>query len=120
MSLIPVIYMASPYNDEDPKVVEMRYESVSMIAGKLMLKHKIAPILPISSFHSVVKHSDISALGWDYWAQIDTALLSKADELWVIMIDGWVESTGVNAEVDIAKGMGLRVRYVDPETLTIR
>ena len=52
---------------------------------------------------------------WESWKRIDTAFISCCKELWVIMLDGWDESTGVAAEVKIAKELGIPVRYITPD-----
>ncbi|MFK5165356.1 DUF1937 family protein, partial [Propionibacterium freudenreichii] len=51
---------------------------------------------------------------WEFWAAYDEAILSSCISLIVLPLDGWQESKGVSAEINIARRMGLPVyRYVD-------
>jgi len=34
------------------------------------------------------------------------------DEVWVLMLPGWDQSTGIKAEIEIAKKMGKSVSFV--------
>ena len=52
-----------------------------------------------------------------WWYEWSMDFLRHADEVWVLMLDGWRESTGVCDEIRVAKELGKRVRYVDPKNL---
>jgi hypothetical protein len=41
--------------------------------------------------------------------------LGRCDEVVVLMLDGWEESIGVQAEIRIARELGKPVRYLAPE-----
>lgn len=48
-----------------------------------------------------------------YWLKQDLSFLeSWADELWVLMLDGWKDSKGVAAEVTRAVEIGIPVKYM--------
>jgi len=57
---------------------------------------------------------------WDYWERVDRRHLEICDELLVLMLPGWQESRGVQAEIRIAAELGKPVRYLDPATLPTR
>ncbi len=44
----------------------------------------------------------------------DRALLERCDQLVVLMLDGWRESVGVQAEILIASELGIPTRYWEP------
>jgi hypothetical protein len=48
----------------------------------------------------------------DTWQDKCTRLLEAADELWVPKFDGWMTSTGVQAEIKIAEALGKRIAYI--------
>ena len=50
--------------------------------------------------------------GWDFWERIDRAYLARCDEVVVLMLDGWQESTGVRAEIALARDLGKPVRFL--------
>jgi hypothetical protein len=41
-------------------------------------------------------------------------MLQRCDELAVLKLPGWRESTGVTAEIAIAREFGLPVRFIEP------
>ena len=65
---------------------------------------------PIVHSHPLVAFS--LPTGWDFWERIDRAYLARCDELVVLMLDGWQESTGVRAEIALARDLGKPVRFL--------
>lgn len=49
---------------------------------------------------------------WLFWRGFDIRMLSRCEELWVLMLEGWRESKGVSEEIEIAKQYGMRVDYI--------
>ena len=107
-----MIYLATPYSDVDPEVRKERFQTVNRVAAKLIQGgHHV--FSPISHTHPIALEGDLP-LGWDYWEEYDRKMLSVCSEMFVVRLPGWEESTGVRAEMDIAKEMGIPVRYLDP------
>jgi hypothetical protein len=52
-------------------------------------------------------------IGWEYWKDFDTLILSRCDALFVLMLDGWRESSGVKAEIQIAESRGLLIKLYE-------
>ena len=67
---------------------------------------------PISHTHSISEACELP-LGWDYWSTFDRAYLSMSCSLYVLCLDGWQESVGVNAEIEIAKQMDIEIQYLE-------
>lgn len=114
-----LIYLASPHKHFDESVMEARYIGVVEAQAKLEQQgHMI--FCPIAHSHPAWKmaqsHGGHSP-SWDYYEEFDTKLLSVCSELWVLKLEGWSESIGVKAEIKIAKGLGMPVRYIDSEDL---
>ena len=51
---------------------------------------------------------------WAFWQRFDTECLRRCNEMVVLQIDGWRESEGVRAEIELASAMGKRVSYLEP------
>jgi hypothetical protein len=49
---------------------------------------------------------------WAFWQYCARQYLERCDEVVVLMLDGWLESAGVQAEVRIAREFGKPVRYL--------
>lgn len=104
------IYLACPYSSDDPEVMKIRFEAVSRVAASMMLDGKIV--------YSPVTHG--GALGqfgklpsdFDYWKEHCLSFIGTwADEVHVLMLDGWQESKGVAAEVAWAEYLLMPITY---------
>ena len=95
-----VIYLASPYTHSDSEVREKRYDlAVSAMAA--FLKDKQNVYSPIVHCHVItVRH----ALPFDhqFWVEYNNHFLGLCEKIYVLCIDGWEESVGVQKEIDFA------------------
>lgn len=114
-----LIYLASPYSHQNKTIMYKRFIDVCNVAGKLTnLGYYI--MSPISMNHPWKEHCDIEiGYTWEFWQKFDTELINNCYAVWVCTMDGWKESTGVQAEIKIAKKSGKEIKYVNPETLEI-
>lgn len=112
-----LIYLASPYTHPKRSVMAKRLVEVSNVYARLTRKGHIL-FAPICMNATAQHYSDV-VIGhsWDFWQRFDTEFLRRSDELWVVMMDGWRQSKGVQAEIKIARYLGLPIAYVDPDTL---
>jgi hypothetical protein len=106
------IYLAVPYTHDDEDVVESRFETVTIKAGELLNEGHLV-FSPITLCHPIAKRCSIPG-NWEFWEEFDRNFIEWADEIWILMLDGWEESIGVNAEIKIANELGKLVRYVTP------
>ena len=106
----PLTYLACPYSHDDRAIRVKRFKAVNRAAGILMNQgHKV--FSPISHTHPIAEASDLPK-DWDYWKDFDRAYLEHSHKIIVLMLDGWEESKGVLAELEIAHEMGLDVHYM--------
>jgi hypothetical protein len=71
---------------------------------------------PVAMSHFIQEHSAMDASGaeaHDVWMRLDIAFLETCQELYVLMLDGWEDSTGVTEEIVIARVNGLAIHYLD-------
>jgi hypothetical protein len=107
-----MIYLASPYSHPDPAVREQRFRAACRAAAKLMRCGQ--PVFsPIAHSHCICTYG--LPTDWRFWEPLDRHLLARCDEVVVLMLDGWRESVGVQAEIRIAAECGKPVRYVGPD-----
>jgi len=107
-----MIYLASPYSHPDAAVREMRFRDACRAAAKLMrLGHPV--FSPIAHGHCICTHG--LPTGWRFWEPFDRQQMEHCDEVVVLMLDGWRESVGVQAEIRIAVELGKPVRYLGPD-----
>lgn len=111
----PIIYLASPYTDEDPNVMEWRYRSACYAAFLFMAKDKIV-YSAIGHSHPIAKIGELPR-NWEYWKKADTAFLERCSEMIVLQLPGWRESKGIAEEIEIAKRLGIPVSYTTIQEL---
>ncbi|NLS96664.1 MAG: DUF1937 family protein [Planctomycetaceae bacterium] len=104
-----MIYLASPYTHPDPKVREHRYQEACRCAAQLIRTgHHV--LSPISHSHGIAQYGLPG--DWAYWESLDRRFLEMCDEVGVLMLDGWKESNGVQAEIRIAREMDKLVSFL--------
>lgn len=104
-----LVYLASPYTHDDPAVRQARFEA-ACDATAVLMRGGYAVYSPIASSHPVALRHSLPT-DWSYWEAFDELIISRCDELHVLMLDGWYESVGVQAEIRIAKRCGLPIVY---------
>lgn len=111
-----LIYLASPYSHKDPLIVLKRVGDTSWATAKLIENgHLIfSPICHSHHMAHLVKfdplnHAPDKLTGWMAY---DFAFIEKADEVWVLMQDGWKDSHGIAAEIAHAQQCSTPIRYV--------
>lgn len=106
-----MIYLASPYSHPDPAVMEQRFETACRVAGWLMARGEIV-FCPIAMSHSVAVRYDLPR-DWEFWQSQAREMVSHANRLVVVKMDGWRTSVGVAAEIGIAEDLGIPVKYME-------
>ncbi|HUU98857.1 MAG TPA: DUF1937 family protein [Phycisphaerae bacterium] len=109
-----MIYLASPYSHPAPAVRAERFRLACNTAATLMQAgHRV--FSPIAHTHPIAEAGGLP-LGWDFWEQYDREMIAACTEVWVLPIDGWEQSSGVQAEIALARSLGLPVRIIDMKT----
>jgi hypothetical protein len=119
-----LIYLATPYSanknlsDESKlNIQEARFQEAMRVAAALMKDgHYIYS--PIVHCHQMACRFGLPK-DWQYWQHYLKVMLPRCDELWVVVMAGWQESTGVQAEIVLARELKKPVRYVDPKTCKV-
>ncbi|MSR57615.1 MAG: DUF1937 family protein, partial [Planctomycetaceae bacterium] len=105
------IYLCSPYSHSDPTVREQRYQAACAMTARMMLEGQVV-------YSPVVHGHPLTRLGlpidWFFWQYFDLRHLEYCNEILVLMLDGWTESAGVRAEIEIATEFGKPVWYRAP------
>ena len=107
-----LIYLASPYSHEDPAVRERRYQD-ALHATTLLFKQGLFVYSPIAYCHAMATDHAMDG-AWASWQAFDKLMVDRCDELWVLDLDGWIDSVGVTAEVGHAGCNGkpiFRIRH---------
>ena len=106
-----MIYLASPYTHPDPAVRELRFQA-ACAATAALIHAGHAVYSPVVHSHPLTAYGLPSE--WAFWGRTDLPHLEICEELVVLTLDGWEESTGVQAEMRHARVLGKPVRYLEP------
>lgn len=112
---IPLIYLASPFSNPDPRVEAERYHQTCQVMAILLdAQHLVfSPITharPICEFRNLLPR--VQGSGFNTWEKLDLEMIYRCDELWVACLDGWEDSYGVREEIRFAHLHKKPIRYV--------
>jgi len=110
-----LIYLATPYSEKRSGIREQRFRYVNRAAAWMMAQGMLI-FSPISHTHPIALAGRLPT-GFDYWEKYDRAILSVCNGMVVFMQDGWRESKGVTAEINIAGEYDLPINYLTYEDI---
>jgi len=117
----PICYLATPYSfsntsSEDEK--RQRFNQVTRQA-LLLFNDGINVYSPITQHHTIARHGDTISLSTAEWMEFDLTFLSVANQMYVLMLDGWKESKGLNQEIKYARANHIPIEYIKPSTFVL-
>jgi hypothetical protein len=106
-----LIYLATPYSHPDAEVRESRFQLACIVAGMIMAQggHVFSPI---AHSHPIAVRCGLPK-GFDYWKGFDRKMIAACSHVLVVKMDGWQESKGIAAELEIARELGKPVSYME-------
>lgn len=104
-------YLASPYSHNDPAIKEMRAATAKRVTAQLLNEGQLI-YSPIASCHDMASEYAVPT-DWQFWSRYDRVMIASAVRFIVLKLDGWETSVGVQAEIEIAKGFGLEIEYME-------
>lgn len=116
-----MIYLCSVYSlnpdgrsaEDMSALMEKRWE-YAMSRTADFLKEGVVLFSPISHCHELSQRHDMPKT-WEFWKQIDFGYIEACSHVWVLMMPGWEDSTGVSAEIIEARRQGKPIRFLDCE-----
>lgn len=115
-----MIYLASPYAHASEKVRNSRAREACKAAAHLMAKGVVV-YSPIAHGHAVQDHLPPSlACSHKFWLPQCFQQIAASDHLYVLCLNGWVESRGVAWEMQTARVLGLPVLLMRPDKNTYK
>lgn len=105
-----MIYIASPYTHPNPAIRAERFIAVREYTHRLMQSGQIV-FSPIVYGH---QFSEIFAMPFEAepWEEFNHGILKICHKVHVLMLNGFLESKGIKAEVDYALSLNKPVQYV--------
>ncbi len=107
-----MIYLAQPFKHKKLEVEEARFNLAVACAAELIQRGYFVYSPIVNSYPQ--NKTFVESQDFSFWRPFDFHMLSKADQLWIMKIEGWRESVGLAAEIDFAKAMGISSRSYSP------
>lgn len=104
-----IIYVAVPYTDTDPVVMDWRFDQVNRYVAERTNEGEVI-FSPISMMHPVAKAHGLPR-DWAFWGRFDREFLGACGLLRVLCLPGWHASTGIENERKLAEELGIPVEY---------
>ena len=113
-----IIYLAAPYTDQEIAVRRSRFFAAARAAATLIERGFII-LSPLIMTHPIdqILTEDGRKVNADYWIKFDEAFMSTCAELWVLTLDGWKASKGIQREIEYFEKRARPVVYLDATTL---
>jgi len=96
--------------EERWEIYDREFKDANLCAGFLM-QQGFTVFSPISMSHPIAKTCTLPR-DWAFWEKIDRDFLSVSKVLIVCITPGWDRSTGITAEIEIAKELNLQIFYM--------
>lgn len=111
-----MIYLASPYSSSDLVIQLERADLIARLCAKLLTK-KYQVFSPIAFGQLMLDYEPELPTDAKYWEKYNAFFLKNCTEMWIILIQGWEKSLGVQAEIAFAKANNIKIKYVSVEDI---
>jgi hypothetical protein len=92
-----LIYLAQPYSHPSEEIRYKRFDE-AIEATAWLFRNGLFVFSPIIHSHPISTCAVVPT-DWEYWAEMDTLMISRCDELYLLQLEGWDKSVGVKAEL---------------------
>lgn len=101
------IFLACPYSHPDPEVTEQRFNACNSVAARILesgaaLYSQVSMSHPINRELSGEHRNNVGKL----WAPVDVVFMELMEELVILDLPGWDESSGIKREIEFFKDRG--------------
>ena len=97
------VYLASPYTHEQYLVRALRARAAARAAG-VLLKAGYLVFSPIVHGHLIAMYSEFPVpIDYSYWESLNKEFIIWSDVLYILTLDGWKDSIGIEREIEIAR-----------------
>jgi len=110
--------MASPYSHPDPAVRRRRFQAACRAAGRLLRAGLM--VYSLIAHSAAIAACGLDDMDHDFWMRVDRPYLEWCNMVMVLMLWGWHESRGVDAELAYARAAGKPVSFISPADVGVR
>lgn len=103
-----------PYNGT-PEQIEHRMTDVFVRVVKQIYGRGDVAISPLFN-HFLLPYTKLPT-DWQFWRQSAISMMASVDEMWVVAIEGWDKSVGVDGEIEISIAMNVPFLFVTEQQI---
>lgn len=93
--------------------MEARYRAVmQVVVDSMKDRERVVVYSPICHNHPIAQIHRLPT-DWEFWSQIDFPMIERCDRLVVVQLEGWMQSVGVAAEIDLASRLRKPVLFIE-------
>lgn len=106
------IYLAGPFSHSNKSVMDYRAHELAKAAGYLLKKGYLV-YSPITHSKPIVDLNLYVPKTFEFWRPLDESMIMDwADEVWVLALDGWQDSVGVQHEIELAQNLNMKTKLL--------
>lgn len=110
-----LIYVCTPYTDYPLGHHAAAYDAARATAA--LMRKGLRAVSPVAHSHAVATVGGLDLVDGDFWQRQDAPLVEAASACVVVMLEGWMDSRGVQHEIGGFRAAGKPVVFVEPEEL---
>jgi len=105
------IFVAGPFNHPDKEVMDYRTKTIAEYCVKIFNEGNF----PVSALLSGLSFANYGNLPTDTetWRNFSIKYVEGCDELHILKLEGWEESSGLKTEIATAERLGILIKYFD-------
>lgn len=108
-----MIFLSCPYSSELPTKPSERVDDY-LIVDTLLMRQGIHTVGALHKlFNQKILGDEEMDVTWEYWKEYTYELMDSCHELYVLCVDGWKTSKGVQDEIEHAQSNDQPIKYVE-------
>lgn len=105
-----MIYLASPYTDNNLEIMQVRYEMVCE-ACKYLFQQGIVVYSPIAHWHPIAIQYSLQQ-AFSFWRRQNFGMIDCCDQFCILTLRGWGTSTGIKKETKYAEKKKKLIKHI--------
>ena len=104
------VVVVAPFNTPDVELKKKRVHTIAVYCGELF-KKGIVPVSALLLGLAIAEHNDLPTDSAT-WIKFNKGHVRSCDEMHVLQLDGYLNSTGVQLEIAEAMEKGIKIVYI--------
>jgi len=107
------VVVVAPFNTPDVELKKKRVHTIGVYCGELF-KQGIVPVSALLLGLAIAEHNELPT-DTATWIKFNKGQIRSCDEMHVLMLEGYLNSIGVQTEIAEAIELGITIKYIPYE-----